>query len=124
MLEINELKKIAVISDTHIPTRASGIPKKAAELMCGSGLIIHCGDIVANSVLKLLSSLSPVVAVKGNMDSDEIDAPIEQVIKINGRFTLCIAHGSGSPVSIQPSLYKKFIGYSPDLIIHGHTHVP
>jgi len=54
---------IGVISDTHgrIP---SAIPKAFKNV----DLIIHAGDIGDEMVLKTLSKIAPVVAVRGNMD--------------------------------------------------------
>ena len=66
------LKAIGVISDTHIPTRASAIPEKVFEVFKGSSLIVHSGDLVQFSVLRDLEEVAPVVAVHGNMDERSI----------------------------------------------------
>ncbi len=123
MLQYQNIKKIGVISDTHIPTRAESLPEKISSIFKGVDLIIHCGDIVSDDVLVELSSIAPVAAVKGNMDSYGISLPVEEIIKINDTFTICASHGAGSPFSIKERLYKAFKQYAPSLVLYGHTHI-
>jgi len=120
--KISNISRIGVISDTHVPSCAPKIPEKALEIMKGAGLIIHCGDVVSAPVISLLSTIAPVITVKGNMDPDEIDAPSEAIIRVNEKFTICASHGAGPPSSIQSRLFSMFAKYSPDLIVFGHTH--
>jgi uncharacterized protein len=125
MLEkINNVTKIGVISDTHIPTRAKFLPQPAVETLKGTDFIIHCGDVVSKEVLLELGLTSPVYAVKGNMDPDELDLPDERILLINSKLIICVAHGSGPPFDIKQRLFRKFKKYDPFMIIYGHTHVP
>jgi hypothetical protein len=125
MLEkINNVIKIGVISDTHIPTRAKFLPQSAIEMLKGVDFIIHCGDVVSEKVLLELGLISPVYAVKGNMDPDGLDLPDERILLINSKFIICVAHGSGPPFGIKQRLFKKFKERDPFMIIYGHTHVP
>jgi putative phosphoesterase len=57
--------RVGVISDTHGLLRP-----EAAEALGGVDLIIHAGDIGRDIVLDELRSLAPIVAVRGNMDSE------------------------------------------------------
>ena len=59
---------IGVISDTHIPYRATNIPKKVFEEFKDVDLILHAGDIEELSVLDELKKIAPVKAVNGNCD--------------------------------------------------------
>ena len=59
-------KVIGLISDTHGLLRP-----EAVEVLKGSDLIIHAGDIGDFKVLKALQELAPVVAVRGNVDRGE-----------------------------------------------------
>src|SRR5260370_42584113 len=57
---------IGVISDTH------GLLRPDALLaLAGSSLIIHAGDVVDPAILEALRDISPVVAVRGNIDTAE-----------------------------------------------------
>jgi len=67
--------KIGVISDTHIPDRADSIPKEIMEAFKKVDMIIHTGDFVKMSVLdKLKSVCKNVIAVRGNMDHEDVKA--------------------------------------------------
>lgn len=102
------MKKIGIISDTH-GTIHPNIFKAFKDV----DLIIHAGDIVGEEVLTELNTISEVIAVAGNMDTDllskklntEIDIQVDG-IKIN------ISHKTEIPIK----------GY--DVVIRGHTHKP
>ena len=55
--------RIGVISDTHGLLRPAAI-----DALRGSDLIVHAGDIGDPSILRELSLLAPVTAVRGNND--------------------------------------------------------
>lgn len=58
--------RIGVISDTHGLVRPEAI-----KALAGVEMIIHAGDIGTPAVLEALHSIAPVVAVRGNNDTDE-----------------------------------------------------
>jgi putative phosphoesterase len=60
------VKRIGLISDTHGLLR-----KEAVEALRGSELIIHAGDVGKPEILEALRKLAPVVAVRGNVDTEE-----------------------------------------------------
>jgi uncharacterized protein len=123
MLEINNVSKIGVISDTHIHPGEKPLSPDILEHFKSVDLIVHCGDIIIENVLTCLKTSAPVVAVNGNNDSHFLTCPESEILRINSRFTVCVAHGTGPYFDIKQRLYKKFIEYKPDLILHGHTHV-
>lgn len=57
---------IGIISDTHGLVRP-----EALRALKGADLLIHAGDIGRPEVIEALRSISPVVAVRGNIDQDE-----------------------------------------------------
>lgn len=57
--------RIGVISDTHGLLRP-----QALTALEGSELILHAGDIGAPEVLAALETLAPVLAVRGNNDTE------------------------------------------------------
>jgi len=123
MKEISNIKKIGVLSDTHIPQRAKKLPSILFELFKDSDLIIHCGDITTQDVIIELNAIAPVYAVKGNMDSENINLPEELILKINEKYNFCIAHGNGDPFTLKQRMYKIFIDKNPHIIIFGHSHL-
>ena len=46
------VKRIGVVSDTHIPTRGKILPPALFRLLAGVDLILHAGDLVCAAVLK------------------------------------------------------------------------
>ena len=54
---------IGVIADTHSKMRP-----EALEVLQGSDLILHAGDVGRDAVLEELEALAPVVAIRGNID--------------------------------------------------------
>jgi putative phosphoesterase len=55
--------QLGVISDTH-----GYLPPRALEFFQGADAILHAGDIGSEEVLRTLSQVAPVLAVRGNMD--------------------------------------------------------
>lgn len=116
--------RIGVISDTHIPDRASEIPKVILEAFKNVDMVIHAGDLVNISVLERLEAVCPDVhAVRGNMDQDEVKKrlPEKEVIKA-GTHKIGVMHGFGSPVNLIEKLSEVFKGDGVDIIVFGHAH--
>jgi len=55
--------QIGVIADTHGKMRP-----EALEVLKGSDLILHAGDVGRDEVLEALEAIAPVVAIRGNID--------------------------------------------------------
>ena len=120
MQEFNNIKKIGVISDTHIPVRADRIPQKVFEIFKDVDIILHAGDLAQPEVIDELKKIAPVVAVRGNMDKFESTLPEKIIIHINNKFKIGLYHGEGSP----DDLNQRIISYFTDVncIVFGHTH--
>lgn len=116
--------KIVVISDTHIPDRADGLPARLTEEIRNADLVIHAGDFVGIDFLRKLKSISKELkAVWGNMDPPEIRnlLPQKEIFKA-GNFKIGVFHGYGSPNRIFEVLNPEFKNDKPDVIVFGHTH--
>lgn len=122
------IKKIVVLSDTHLPVRAAKIPKQVVEQFKGADLIIHAGDHQTIEVVELLQNYGSYVGVAGNMDSDDVadKLPEKAIISIknNGKeFRIGVTHGSGSPEGLYVRVLH-FFEEKLDCIIFGHSHQP
>ena len=104
---------VGVLSDTHgrIP---SGVPRVFKNV----DLIIHAGDIGDEKVLDKLSKISPVVAVRGNMDYGSWTDKFQEskIIKI-GQIALVVLH-------IASRLDTDTNNTEIKAVISGHTHRP
>jgi uncharacterized protein len=70
---------VGVVSDTH-----GLIRPEALQLLRGSDVIIHCGDVGAPGVLDSLRAIAPVHAVRGNNDRGfwASKLPPEAIVKV------------------------------------------
>lgn len=113
--------RIGIISDTH-----GSLDPRAYAALADCDHIIHAGDIGGPSVLRELETLAPVTAVLGNNDFDEYGSAV-------GHFAHPVLEGVRFLVGHKPGDVRvSFAGSAalapgdplPDVIIHGHTHVP
>ncbi|NQT48463.1 MAG: metallophosphoesterase family protein, partial [Chloroflexi bacterium] len=69
--------RIGLLSDTHI--MAEELPHQLEQVFSGVDLILHAGDILYPRVLDELEGIAPVLAARGDEDSDRLsDARITQ----------------------------------------------
>ncbi len=118
--------KIGVISDTHIPERAIGLPPAVLEAFKHVDMVIHAGDLVDLGVLHELSKVcNKVVAVRGNMDEPGINSklPQKEIIRVNN-YKIGVMHGWGHPNKLKDLLIDEFRDDDVDVIIFGHSHIP
>jgi putative phosphoesterase len=106
-------RRIGVLSDTHGPVREA-----VFEFFRDVEMIIHAGDIGGPQVLEGLRALAPVVAVRGNMDTEPWSRalPESEVVEID-RSLLYVLHDEGE-LDLDPAA----AGFQA--IITGHTHRP
>lgn len=115
---------IGVISDTHIPERATEIPTMVCKLFKDVELILHAGDLVSNTVFQELEKLAPTICVQGNMDRRYgLNFPKNEIINVNN-VKIGLNHGEVYPRGYTQQL--KYIGLElgVDVLITGHSHVP
>jgi uncharacterized protein len=104
---------VGVISDTHGLLR-----EEALRELRGCDLVIHAGDVGRAEILHALQAIAPVIAVRGNVDTEEwaLDLPWSEVVEANGA-RLYVVHN------------LKDLDMNPraagcDVVISGHTHRP
>jgi putative phosphoesterase len=104
---------IGVISDTHGLLRP-----EAMEVLRGSEHIIHAGDVGSPEILEKLSTLAPVLAVRGNIDQGAWSRRLAetQVLELGG-VSIYVLHDLA-----QLDLKPKAAGFS--VVVSGHSHVP
>jgi len=118
------LKILGLISDTHIPTKAKAIPKKALDALKDSSLIVHAGDLIQLSVLDDLERLAPVVAVCGNMDRHDVKKRMPKMNSVEVYdWKIGVIHDAGI---LWGTRNRKRIAKqnSFDVLVFGHTHRP
>ena len=114
--------RIGIISDTH-----GTLDPRAYAALADCEHIIHAGDIGGVAILRELETLAPVTAVLGNNDFDEYGSAVghfaHPVLRRRALFGGPQA-GRRAP-SASPARRALAPGDPlPDVIVHGHTHVP
>jgi putative phosphoesterase len=104
---------LGVISDTHGLLRP-----EALEVLRGSALIIHAGDVGDPAILDRLREIAPVTAVRGNVDTAPWASalPLFDAVEFGGRF-LYVLH-QRDHLDLDPGA----AGMSA--VIYGHSHRP
>jgi uncharacterized protein len=104
---------IGVISDTHGLLRP-----EALVVLQGSDRIIHAGDIGDPEILDRLSEITPVTAVRGNVDRESWAKKIPEtnVLECDG-VSIYVLH-------ILERLDLRPEAAGMQTVIYGHSHVP
>ncbi|WP_254762299.1 metallophosphoesterase family protein [Natrinema marinum] len=91
------MTRIAIISDTHVPTRESEIPAWAVAEIEAADHTIHAGDFESFGAYERIVDLTggELTAVRGNVDPATLDAPRTATLEIDG-VTFVVTHGDGS----------------------------
>jgi|SRR6185295_11069108 uncharacterized protein len=104
---------VGVISDTHGLLRPEAI-----EALRGSAMIIHAGDVGKAAVLERLRGISPVIAVRGNIDTEAWATSLpESTIVAAGAHSILVLHDL-SQLAVDPAQ----VGLAA--VVFGHSHKP
>ena len=116
------LRKIGVISDTHIP-HFKQLPDAVWQHFAGVELIVHAGDLSILSVISELETIAPVVAVQGNIEEDEVrlKLPIKSEIVV-GNCRIGIVHILGEAHNRARVARQEFP--AARVVVFGHSHIP
>lgn len=114
------MTRIGLISDTHLLRLAPELEERILGIFDGCETIIHCGDLVNPGVLDSFIGRE-VLAVAGNMDSDDVrrGCPFKRKTRIE-QVSLGIIHGWGAAEGIRARIRHEFEGV--ELICYGHSH--
>lgn len=117
--------KVGIISDTHIPKKASCLPSIVFEVFTNVDHIIHAGDILNMDVMDKLETLAPITAVAGNVDSGEVQQQLgfKKIINL-GHYGVGVIHGHGTRGKTIDRVRHSFANTSLDCVIFGHSHIP
>jgi putative phosphoesterase len=106
-------KKIGVIADTH-----SLLRPEAIEFLKGCDLIAHAGDVGNPDILRVLGSIAPTYAIRGNIDKGSWaqELPEKDVLEVDDKF-LYLIH-SLDELDLDP------VAAEFNAVIFGHSHRP
>lgn len=85
--------QLAILSDSHIPGQASGLPDQFREHVENADHVVHAGDFGSKEAFVDVRELAAeVTAVYGNADPVDIDLPAVASVTVGG-VTLVVSHG-------------------------------
>ncbi|MFB6104852.1 MAG: metallophosphoesterase family protein [Halobacteriaceae archaeon] len=85
---------LAIISDSHIPTREAAIPDAFRTRIADADHVIHAGDFETREILDEIRGLpTELTAVYGNADPADIGVPAVADVTIDG-VTFVVTHGT------------------------------
>jgi putative phosphoesterase len=91
---------------------------EALAVLQDCDLILHAGDVGSGEILPILSEIAPVIAVKGNVDTEDWSRELAETIVIEiGTAKLCLTHDRAR-LSIDPA--EEGCG----VVVFGHSHKP
>ncbi|MFB6296170.1 MAG: metallophosphoesterase family protein [Halobacteriales archaeon] len=118
------MKQVALISDTHIPSRASRIPEAFERRVRDADHVVHAGDFTDAETLDRIRELAggDLTAVRGNMDRG-LDLPATETVEIEG-VTFVVTHGTGSPAGYESRVAGAVRERADEdaIGVAGHTH--
>src|SRR5215471_6209447 len=103
---------VAVISDTHLPRGSRRIAEDCLAQLRAADLILHAGDVIAESAFAELEALGPPVhAVHGNMDDAALKQrlPARMVVEVEG-LPIGMTHDPGPRAGREDRLAGHFAG--------------
>ncbi|MFB6155899.1 MAG: metallophosphoesterase family protein [Haloferacaceae archaeon] len=90
--------RLALVSDTHVPSRAAEIPDWVEAEIRAADHTLHAGDFESQATLDRVNDLADgdLTAVAGNADGPGLGLP-EVATFEGGGATFVAVHGTGSP---------------------------
>lgn len=116
---------VAIISDSHVPSREPAIPDWALERVRATDHVIHAGDFDSSAALADVRGVaSRLTAVAGNMDPRALGLPDVESISLGG-VEFVVTHGTGSRHDYEQrvaGIVAEEGGDGPTVGVAGHTH--
>ena len=109
--QFGSIKTLAIISDSHGLLRDS-----VTEALQRFDLIVHAGDIGPRDLLQRLEAIAPVVAVRGNVDSELASLLPTELISVNDQLVY-VLHDL-SLLDLDP------VAAGIAMVVSGHSHKP
>jgi putative phosphoesterase len=118
--------KIIVLSDTHMPKKAKGLPNDLKNSLVDADQILHLGDWQTLNVYDELKMYAPVDGVAGNVDGEDIILYLDykKILTYQGyNFGLIHGHQGRGRTTVERAM-NNFENEKVDVILFGHSHIP
>jgi hypothetical protein len=102
---------VGIVSDTH-----GELPASIDSALSGVDRIIHAGDIGSRAILDALETIAPVTAVRGNMDTGEMEWRLADTALVR------LANRRVMVVHSVDDIRAGEVPEGVDIVVSGHTH--
>lgn len=114
--------KIAILSDTHIPTTTPWFEKMYERFLSDADVLVHCGDAVGPTVHEYMLQHPRLYQVAGNMDDWALSSQVPPTLSFRaGRLSIGVVHGWGPRHDLGIRVAQS-LGDSHDIVLFGHAH--
>ncbi len=116
--------RLLLLADTHVPTRARGLPDRVWHEVERADVVLHAGDWVETALLDALEARAArVVACWGNNDGPQLRARLPEVAEVNlGGLLFAVVHETGPAARREARMSQSYPG--TDVLVFGHSHIP
>jgi uncharacterized protein len=116
--------RLVIVSDTHVPQRARGLPEVLWRAIDAADVVVHAGDWNGIPLLdEVEARAARLVAVRGNNDGPDFDErlPEETAVVLDG-VAIAVLHDSGAADGRERRMDARFP--DADVLVFGHSHIP
>lgn len=118
--------RVAIMGDTHLPSRAEGLPEWVIGAVEASDHVIHTGDFDSRAAFEEAKKLAQdLTAVAGNMDPASLGLPPVETVSLGG-VEFVVTHGTGPPEGYEDRVETTVTEHAstdvPTVGVAGHTH--
>ncbi|WP_136688789.1 metallophosphoesterase family protein [Halorhabdus amylolytica] len=117
--------EVAIVSDSHVPSREPGVPDWALQRMRNADHVIHAGDFDSSKALAdVRGAAKRLTAVAGNMDPRSLGLPTVETVTLGG-VEFVVTHGTGSRRDYEhrvAGVVAEHADDGPTVGVAGHTH--
>lgn len=115
---------LLVLSDTHLPKRARGLPAPLWRDIEAADAVVHAGDWVSEDSLdEMVRRSRRLIACYGNNDGGALRTRLPLVATATVEdVRLAVVHETGSAAGRGQRMDQQFP--EADLLVFGHSHIP
>lgn len=117
--------RLAILGDTHVPTREPDVPTWVRDEMAAADHTIFTGDFDTEAAYEAVVDAAgdALTAVRGNMDPVALDLPDVATEEFGG-VTFVVTHGTGPPATWESRVADEVDthGGAGAVGIAGHIH--
>lgn len=113
---------ITVLSDTHQDYPDIMLEHIFSTYCSTADMVLHCGDMVSESVWAFFNAHPHFFAVQGNCDMEPLRGSLPMLREVNAdKVRIGMGHGWGPRSQVGQAVASQFVDV--DIVCYGHTHI-